>query len=366
VLFKTCRIRNLELRNRFVRSATFDGFADNNGRVTDQQIEFYSALASGGIGLIVTGLSWVHPGGRIAVSQNSIAEDEDVEGLKRLTDSVNKFGAKIALQLSHGGREARFVKTKNELPMAPSLVKKDLYFDGEHRAMSVDEIWEVIYAFGDGARRARDAGFDCVQIHGAHAYLLSQFLSPYTNRRDDEWGGSLVNRLRIHREIYKDIRAKVGKDYPILIKIGVQDGFPEGLKFDEGKESAKYLARVGYDGLEISQGLRGKKYEGTEFRTKINTVDHEAYYRRWTREVKREVDVPLMMVGGLRTFSLMEEIVEKGEADLVSLCRPLIRELSIINSWAGGDRCRSSCISCNKCYEGLFKGMSLGCVFNRT
>ncbi len=220
----------------------------------------------------------------------------------------------------------------------------------------------MVRAFGDGAKRAREAGFDAVQIHAAHAYLLSQFLSPYTNRRQDEWGGRLENRLRIHREIYRDIRQKVGEDYPVLIKIGVQDGFSGGLEFSEGKLAAKYLAESGFDALEISQGLRGTGSENTEFRTKINVLDREAYYRNWCREIKNQVDVPVMMVGGLRTFELMEEIIQKKEADFISLSRPLIREPGIINDWKRGDRHRAKCISCNECFESLLKGKTLECV----
>ena len=226
--------------------------------------------------------------------------------------------------------------------------------------MTGDEIWEIVRAFGDGAKRAREAGFDAVQIHGAHAYLLSQFLSPYTNRRDDEWGGDLKNRLRIHHEIYRDIRQKVGEDYPVLIKIGVQDGFPGGLEFSEGKLAAKYLAELGFDALEISQGLRGPSDEETEFRTKINTLDREAYFRDWCRQIKNQVDVPVMMVGGLRTFKLMEEIIQNKEADFISLSRPLIREPGIINDWKRGDHHRAKCISCNKCFESLMKRQNAG------
>ncbi len=223
----------------------------------------------------------------------------------------------------------------------------------------------MVHAFGDGAKRAREAGFDRVQIHGAHAYLLSQFLSPHTNRRDDKWGGELENRLRLHGEIYQDIKQKVGEDYPVLIKIGIQDGFSGGLEFNEGKLAAQYLAEFGFDALEISQGLRGSSYEETEFKTKINTLDREAYYRRWCAEIKNKVNVPVMLVGGLRTFELMEEILLNKEADFISLSRPLIRNPSLINDWKKGDYHRAECISCNKCLEGLRNGGKLDCVWHK-
>jgi len=361
ILFEPTKIKNMELRNRFIRSATYDGCADN-GYVTKKQIDLYANLADGGVGLIITGITYVHNNGQISKFQNSISNDEFISGFKRLTSAVHDRGAKIAVQLFHAGREGRFPKSSGRLPIAPSFLEHDSYFIAEYRAMTESEIWEIVRAFGDGAKRAREAEFDAVQVHGAHAYLLSQFLSPYTNRRGDEWGGNLKNRLRIHTEIYRDIRNKVGEDYPILIKVGVQDGFPGGLDFSEGKLAAKYLAELGFDALEISQGLRGQSEEDTEFRTKINSLDREAYFRDWCRQIKNQVDIPVMMVGGLRTFKLMEEVIQNKEADFISLSRPLIMEPGIINNWRGGDRHRAKCISCNKCFESLINGETLECA----
>jgi 2,4-dienoyl-CoA reductase-like NADH-dependent reductase (Old Yellow Enzyme family) len=351
----------MDLRNRFVRSATYDGCADK-GFVTEKQMNLYRTLAEGGVGLIITGITCVHNNGQISKFQNSISSDEFMSGLIRLTSAAHDRGAKIAVQLFHAGREARFPKSSGRVPIGPSFLEMDPYFKAEYRAMAESEIWEVVRAFGDGAKRAREAGFDAVQIHAAHAYLLSQFLSPYTNRRKDEWGGSLENRLRIHREIYRDVRQKVGENYPVFIKIGVQDGFPGGLEFSEGKLAVNYLAEWGFDALEISQSLRGPSDEDTEFRTKINVLDREAYFRNWCRQIKNEVEVPVIMVGGLRTFKLMEEIVQNREADFISLSRPLIREPGIINDWKRGDRHRAKCISCNKCFESLINGETLECA----
>lgn len=362
VLFEPCSIKNLEIRNRFVRSATYDGFADNNGHISDRQIKLYSDLAEGGVGLIISGIAYVHHSGQVSPFQNSIAGEEFVPGFRKLTSAVHERGAKIAVQLFHGGREAKYLKTKNTLPLAPSIIENDLYYKGEYRALTDSEIWEIIHAFGDGAKRAKEAGFDAVQLHGAHAYLLSQFLSPYTNQRQDQWGGSLENRLRLHFEIYRDIREKVGNDYPVLIKIGVEDGFLGGLEFNEGKQAAKLLADFGFDSLEISQGLRGIRYVGTEYKTKINSRDKEAYYRNWCREIKSQTDIPTMMVGGLRTFSLMKEIIENKEADFVSLCRPLICEPNLINDWKTNEHKKAKCISCNKCVESIFKGKPIDCI----
>ena len=365
ILFEPIKIKNLEVRNRFVRSATYDGCSDRNGEVTEKQIKLFTDLADGSVGLIVTGIAYVHPSGQISPFQNSLAHDALIPGLKRLTRAVHDRGAKIAVQLFHAGREsARFLETKKERAIGPSIVPDDLFFKKEYRAATVEDIRTITRAFGDAAGRAKVAGFDAVQLHGAHAYLLSQFLSPYTNRRDDEYGGSFENRLRFHREIYLSVRKQVGDTYPVLIKTGVQDGFAGGLTFREGSEAAKRFSQWGFDALEISQGLRGNWYEETEFRTKINRVEKEAYFRDWSKKIKRMVNIPVMMVGGLRSIGLMEVLVEKGETDFISLCRPLIKEPHIIHAWKSGSRARADCISCNKCYESLVRGEALHCVLN--
>lgn len=366
ILFEPINIRNLTLRNRFVRSATYDGCCGPDGRVTEKQVKLFEDLADGGVGLIVSGIAHVHASGQISPFQNAIDHDDAIPGLQRLTRAVHERGAKIVVQLFHAGREAaRFLKPKGESAIAPSVVANDPFFNKAYRAATKAEIRTITRAFGDAAARARAAGFDGVQLHGAHAYLLSQFLSPYTNRREDAYGGSFENRLRFHHEVYLDIRDKVGDDYPVLIKTGGADGFAGGLGFREGKAAAERFAQWGFDALEMSQGLRGAWYEETEFRTKINRVEKEAYFRDWSRQVKHAVNIPVMMVGGLRSFGLMEEVVANGEADFISLSRPLIKEPHLIHAWKNGSRDRAGCISCNKCYEQLVKGEALHCALER-
>ena len=367
ILFDSVKIKSLTIRNRFVRSATYDGCADRNGHVSQKQLEKFGELARGGVGLIITGITYVHPSGQISPFQNSLASDDCIQGLRSLTETVHGEGAKVAVQLFHAGREtAKVFRPEVKQALAPSQVADDPNFQAPHRAMKEGEIWETVRAFGDASRRAREAGFDAVQLHAAHAYLLSQFLSPFTNRRTDQWGGNLENRLRLHREIYRDIRAKVGEDYPVLVKIGVQDSFPGGLEYREGKRAAQHLAEWGFDALEISSGLRGVGYENSEFRPGISKWELEAYFREWCRDIRQRVSVPVMMVGGLRTFDLMEQVIQNHEADFVSLSRPLIREPGIINDWKQKDRHRATCISCNKCFDGLLRGEPLHCAMKET
>jgi 2,4-dienoyl-CoA reductase-like NADH-dependent reductase (Old Yellow Enzyme family) len=366
VLFDSIGIRGMTLRNRFVRSATYDGCAEKNGHVSQKQLRMYEELARGGVGLIITGITCVHSSGQISVFQNCLGSDDCVPGFRKLAETVHDGGAKIAVQLFHAGREvAKTFEPQRKQAIAPSLVSDDPHFQAPHRAMTENEIWEIVRTFGDASRRAREAGLDAVQIHAAHAYLLSQFLSPFTNRRTDQWGGNLENRLRLHHEIYRDIRAKVGEDYPVLVKIGVEDSFPGGLEFHEGKQAAQSLSQWGVDALEISSGLRGRGYAATEFRTHVNRLNREAYFRDWCKEIRRHASAPVMMVGGLRSFELMEQVIQNQEADFVSLCRPLIREPGIINDWKNNDRHRATCISCNKCFEALLKGEGLHCVIKK-
>jgi 2,4-dienoyl-CoA reductase-like NADH-dependent reductase (Old Yellow Enzyme family) len=362
-LFTPLTINGMTLRNRFVRSATYDGLAERNGCVSPAQLGLFRGLAEGGVGLIVTGIAYVHPSGQISPTQNSLASDDCIPSFAALAKEIHGRGSRIAVQLFHGGREtAKSYAPGRRHALAPSVIKGDPYFHKPHRAMGEEDIRTMIQAFGDAARRAKEAGVDAVQVHGAHAYLLSQFLSPFTNQREDRWGGSLQNRLRLHQEIYRTIRSEVGPDFPVLIKIGVQDGFPGGLTFREGKEAARRIARWGYDALEVSSGLRGPGYDNAEFKPGIRRREQEAYFRSWCREIKAIVSAPVMMVGGLRTLGLMAEVVQNREADLVSLCRPLVREPGLIRTWEKDPDYRPGCTSCNRCLATVVKGGTLACV----
>ena len=362
ILFEAAKIKNLTMRNRFVRSATYDGMSDLSGQVTESQLKLISDLAEGGVGLIISGIMYVHPSGQISSFMNSIAEDKLVQGLRKLTAKAHEHGAKMAAQIYHGGREARFVKTRKQLPVAPSVIADDPHYRGSYREITEEEIGEILDAFGQAARRAREAGFDAVQVHGAHGYLFSQFLSPFTNQRTDRWGGILSNRLRLHRETYRKIRNAVGEDYPVLIKLGVEDGFAGGLTLAEGTQACRLLAETGYDAIEVSSGVRGEKYEGTEYKTKINKPSREGYFRLPAREIKKNAKVPVIAVGGLKTISMMEDMILNREADFISLCRPLITEPGLIRIWERDPKKTPRCVHCNQCLEELHHGFPLHCV----
>ncbi|MFH1037677.1 MAG: NADH:flavin oxidoreductase [PVC group bacterium] len=372
ILFEPITINTIELRNRFVMSAAADNLSGEDGEVTDAQVARYRELAEGGVGLIISGGITVHPTGTSHPGSPALANDAAVSGWKTLTTAVHGRGGKIAAQLVHSGIwTSRYQNSLGRDGIAPSVLPPDCYYlnrgwmtAGRYRAATDDDLTVIITAFGAAARRAKEAGFDAVQFHGAHDSLLSQFLSPHTNRRTDRWGRSPENRLRLHRELYRSVRERVGAEYPVMIKLGVEDGFSGGLTFAEGKAAAAALGGLGVDAIEVSLGLQGELFAGTVLRTGINTISKEAYYRNWSREIKKTVALPIMLVGGLRSFELIEEIVRNGEADLASLCRPLVREPGLIGDWESGDRHRATCVSCNLCVKAIGEGKPLACYLD--
>ena len=257
--------------------------------------------------------------------------------------------------LQSGGQH----KTSVE-PTAPSPVY-DAFFERTPRALTVEEIDEITDTFAEAIRRAQEAEFDGVQIHAAHGYLLSSFLSPYTNKRDDQYGGSTENRVRIFREIYEKATKKVGEDFPILIKINTTDFLPGGMDITEATKAAEILEKIGFAAIETSGGMweavtRGHEELGwppvilPEARTEIRSKDQEAYFLPAAKALKKTMNCPIMLVGGLKSFDRIEQILTAGSADFVSLSRPLIRQPDLPNLWlSGAGPNRAECISCNAC-----------------
>ena len=243
---------------------------------------------------------------------------------------------------------------------APSAVH-DAFFDRTPREVTPTEIERIIGAFAEGIVRAREAGFDGVQLHAAHGYLLSSFLSPGTNRRDDQYGGSTENRTRIVREIYKQARSKVGNDFPILIKMNTTDFLPGGMDMTEAVRVGKMLSDTGFTAIEASGGMweattRPKEELGwdpvilPESRTGIKSKGQEAYFLPGANALKEEIAAPIILVGGLRSFSRIEKVLNSKAADFVSLSRPLIRQPDLPNRWFSGEGAdKAECISCNAC-----------------
>ncbi len=195
ILFEPIDINGMQLKNRVVKSATYEAMATEDGQVTDQLVDFYARAARGGAGLIITGAAHVHANGQCLPLQGGIANDDQISGLKTLVETVHQTEAKIALQLIHAGRQTLPILIGGQTPMAPSAIEADPMFQTEPREMTEGDIQGAIKAFGEAAARGKEAGFDAVQLHAAHGYLLAQFLSPHTNRRTDEWGGTPEKRM---------------------------------------------------------------------------------------------------------------------------------------------------------------------------
>jgi 2,4-dienoyl-CoA reductase-like NADH-dependent reductase (Old Yellow Enzyme family) len=349
-LYQPATIGRLTLRNRFVRSATNDFLGNPDGTISDRQRELYRALAEGGVGLIVTGHAYVeHPLGRASVNQNAISDDRFIDGYRRLAQTVHTAGAALVLQVSHAGRQIPQDWPDELTPVAPSAVREGTT-GRTPRAMTEEEIWSLIEAFAAAMARAKAAGCDGVQLHIAHGYLLSAFLSPYTNRRTDGWGESLENRCRILREIMVRGRRAVGDDYPVLIKLNSTDGFVgDGyLTLAEAVAAARKLVEWGVDAVEVSGGQREAK--GVMSRPGIVSPDQEAYFAEAARAVKRAVGVPVILVGGLRSLPVMEQVVASGTADLVALSRPFVCEPDLVNRFRSGQTA-AACASCNACFN---------------
>lgn len=359
-IFDTTEINGLELANRLVRSATWEGLAATDGTVTEPLIDVYRALADGGVGLIITGYMAVVADGRQAATQLLVDDDRCVPGLERIADAVHARGGKVVAQIVHcGGQASRDVIGRR--PAAPSAVA-DPGYPEMPRKLSPDEVNTLIASFAIAARRLKDAGFDGVQLHGAHGYLLAQFLSPSRNRRDDRWGGDLKRRARFTLDVYTAVRALVGADWPVMIKLNANDFLEGSTTESDAAYLAAALAEAGVDAIEVSGGTGGSGKLGAA-RTKILGPEQEAYFRPLARTIRDAAPgVPLMLVGGVRSPEVIEQILAAGDADYFSMSRPLIREPDLPRRWAAGDRRRAACVSCSGCFSPARRGEGIRCV----
>lgn len=361
-LFDRISIGSLQLRNRFIRSATWEGMCDDRGRPTFRLAELYRNLALGDVGLIITGYTVVHPGGRQMTGAIGAYSDHQIPGLTDLVDGVHDAGARLMVQLFHAGAQTS-QRTIGEIPLGPSEVESPFY-SGVPRGMTEDDIGEVVEAFGQAARRAREAGFDGVQLHGAHGYLINQFLSPLTNRRKDRYGGSVEARFRFLEEVYRSVRNQVGEDYPVTIKLSGSDNLEGGLRVEDAVLFSRYLEELGIDGIEVSAGTSGSG-DGVPVRKGISSEEQEAYNASYSRRIKEAVTIPVMLVGGLRSIPVIQRLLGQGAADLFSLSRPLIREPDLVSRWKRDTGHRSTCTSCNLCFRPGMREGGIYCVPER-
>ncbi len=345
ILFTPVALGAVTVPNRFVRSATQDFLATDAGEATDRQVELFARLAEGEVGLIITGHAFVRPEGKASPRQLAVSDDRFVSGLARMAAAVHRFPSRVFLQIAHAGRQTK-EKLAGTTPVSPSAV-----YDPVTRVMPRElkpaEIRSLIQDFVQAAWRAREAGFDGVQLHAAHGYLLSSFLSPHTNRRRDEWGGRLENRARVIVEILGEIRNLLGSGFPVIAKLNSSDFLEGGLTVDESVETAVILEAAGVDGVEVSGGMaeagRGSMWPG------VRKPADEGYFVAVAARVKAAVRVPVFGLGGIRSLGVAEGFVQAGRVDLVSMSRPLIRNPFLIRDFHEGRITLSDCISCNKC-----------------
>jgi 2,4-dienoyl-CoA reductase-like NADH-dependent reductase (Old Yellow Enzyme family) len=363
VLFEPTVIRGMKLANRFVRSATWEGLADPEGGATPELARLYVEFARGRVGLIISSHAFVSPEGRAGGLQLGVHEDSMIPELRSVAAAVHEAGGKLALQVAHAGLWApasAAPSAEAAQPLGPSVRQTD---DGPlGREMSRADIAAVIEAFAVAAGRAKSAGCDAVQIHGAHGYLLSEFLSPLFNKREDEYGGSVANRTRLVVEVVGAVRAEVGADYPVLIKMNSEDFVAGGLGVEDMLESAALIAEAGVDAIELSGGTSLSGDLGP-IRTRAGIPqDREAYYQEAGLRLKQKVSVPVMLVGGIRSFEEAERLVAEGYADYIALSRPFICEPDLVARWEGGDRAPSACRSDNRCFYKGLKREAMSCV----
>ncbi len=358
-LFENSQLNTLLLENRFVRSATWEGMAGSDGSCTPLLVETIVNLAKGGVGLIISGHAYVQAVGQAGPYQLAINDDKHIPGLRRLTDAVHKEGGKIIVQLAHAGCQAD-TKLSGMEAVGPSVFE----VNGNRLCseMTLDEISETVRAFGEAAGRAKKAGFDGVQIHAAHGYLLCEVLSPFYNKRTDEYGGSLENRARIVLESYRAIRNTTGSAFPVLIKINSEDFLENGLTIIETIEISGMLKNEGINAIEMSGGTIQSDKKLVPVRAGIDSEEKEVFYREAASRYKKQINVPLILVGGVRSYTIAEQLVANGITDYISLSRPLIREPGLINRWKSGDHSKAECISCNACFGPAMKGEGIYCV----
>jgi 2,4-dienoyl-CoA reductase-like NADH-dependent reductase (Old Yellow Enzyme family) len=390
ILFTPFAIGKMVLKNRFVHSATHEAMSNENGRVTDALVRRCRNLAKGEVGLVIPGHMFVHPLGRAHEGQTGIHDDAMIDGLAEVAEAVHEHGGKIAFQLAHGGRQAPR-KLVGTAPLAPSNHGLDPVTLNRPQAMSEAQIEATITAFTDAADRAVRAGADTVQIHAAHGYLISEFLSPFFNRRQDRWGGSAENRFRLLRQIVQRIHDRHDGKLPILVKLNAQDFTPgnRGITPNLAAIYAGWLDELGVAAVEVSSGtyysfhtIRGEIpseemvaalpwWMRPVARVKLSLQEKEnAFQPAYNREAAEAIrpvlkKAALMLVGGMRTLPEMEAVVEQDTADLISMSRPLIREPFLVRRFREGKTESASCINCNRCFAAMFNGKPVRCYANR-
>ena len=358
-LFEQTTINGMTMRNRIVRSATWEGVCETDGRPTERLVSWLRDLAQGEVGLIISGYCFVRPDGKQLPGKMGIHTDDFATETKAITEAVHDQQGRICIQVVHCGGQTDSA-TIGRQPLAPSAVKV-AQFPELPQEMSQGDIKEIVAAFGEAAGRAKAFGFDAVQLHGAHGYLINQFLSPLTNQRTDEYGGSIGDRCRFLQEVYQIVRQTVGNHFPVMIKLNGDDFLDGGVSLEDALYAAKLLDSEGIDAIEVSGGT-GASGDKIPPRIKIKKPEQEGYHLPLAREIKKAVKCPVMVVGGFKSYEVIKRAIEDEGIDYVAMSRPFIREPHLVKRWSQGDTSRAKCISCNGCFEPGMKEGGIYCV----
>ncbi|GAM15753.1 oxidoreductase [Mesobacillus selenatarsenatis] len=344
-VFTFGKIGSLMLKNRVVMPAMGTRLATADGEMTDQQIRYYEERAKGGTGLIITEFTTVDfELGRAAINQLRIDDDCLIPGFRRLADAIHTYGARVFVQLHHAGRETTSYLTGGKQIVAPSPVTCEAIGE-EPRELTTAEVKEIIQQFVDGAARCQAAGIDGVELHGAHGYLINQFLSPNTNLRTDEYGGSFEKRMRFIEEIITGIKERCGADFPVTVRLSASEFEEGGLDLPLSREIARYLEKAGADGIHASSG---------NYNTMETVIESPLYEEGWrvylAEEIKKEVNIPVFAVGNIRDPQFVESILEEGRTDFVAIGRGHIADPEWVRKVAEGrEKEIRMCISCLHC-----------------
>jgi 2,4-dienoyl-CoA reductase-like NADH-dependent reductase (Old Yellow Enzyme family) len=378
-VFEQAPLAGLRLKNRIIRSATHEGMADERGFPTEKLTKLYVRLARGDVGAIITGYAAVQADGKSSLFAMTMIDNDDcIQAYRRMTDAVHECGTPIIMQVAHCGRQTRR-KSTGFPPVAPSALRDGFFSEDVPRELSEEEIYEIIDNFAAAIVRTQRAGFDGVQLHMAHGYLLSEFLSDYSNCRRDQWGGSTMNKYRIVGEIFKKAREQVG-DYPILVKMNAYDGRNNGMRIEEAVRVAQMLEESGCAAIEVSCGvaedglytMRGERLPAEAalnytFKYKnlpgfIKAIAKPILPMGMKQpkpllkfnlaaavQIKAAVSIPVIAVGGLNSLDDIDHIIGSQNIDFVSMSRPFIIEPDIVSKFHKGLQAKSKCIMCNYC-----------------
>lgn len=356
------QVGNHSFKNRLMRAATWEALADSKGYMTDRLFNVYENLAKGGVGAIITGYAFVTEEEQPNPNMMGIYNDSFIEEYKELTKMVHSYDAKIFLQVAYGGANTGLTPPSNHI-FGPSAVENEVTKITPY-AMTKEDIEYVTQAFVNAGIRAEKAGFDGVELHGAHGYLLSLFLSPMFNTRNDVYGGSIENRARIIVDIVKRLRKEVSKEFLILIKINSEDFIPDnmGLTSEESILVTQMLEKAGLDMVEVSGGNASCAYVGKNnlapARSKLRK-DNESYFAEHTKKLVKAVNIPVILTGGNRTLTTLEDLYTSHQIDFFALSRPLLCEPDLVNIWKekvkqnpeAVEKIRAKCVSCNGCFR---------------